>query len=60
VTDLKYGTVQVGHIVVFAKKVHASNIDRILDAKSGTHGHTILVGHVELSGIDLKPFRRLR
>ncbi len=40
--------------------VHASNIDRILDAKSGTDRHTILVGHVDLSGIDLKPFRRLR
>ena len=40
--------------------VHASNIDRILDAKPGTDRHTILAGHVDLSGIDLKPFRRLR
>jgi len=40
--------------------VHASNIDRILDTKSGTDRHTILAGHVDLSGIDLKPFRRLR
>ena len=40
--------------------VHASNIDRILDTKSGTDRHAILAGHVDLSGIDLKPFRRLR
>ncbi|MGE3979278.1 MAG: hypothetical protein AB7F94_17085 [Nitrospira sp.] len=40
--------------------VHASNIDRILDTKSGTDCHTILANHVDLSGIDLKPFRRLR
>lgn len=40
--------------------VHASNLDRILDAKSGTDRHTILAGHIDLSDIDLKPFRRLR
>jgi len=40
--------------------VHASNLDRILDAKPGTDRHTILIGHVDLTGIDLKPFRRLR
>lgn len=40
--------------------VHATNIDRILDTKPGTDRHNILSGHVDLSGIDLKPFRRLR
>ena len=40
--------------------VHVSNVDRILDAKPGADRHTILAGHVDLSGIDLKPFRRLR
>jgi hypothetical protein len=40
--------------------VHASNIDRIFDTESRPDRHTILAGHVDLSGIDLKPFRRLR
>ncbi|WP_334107543.1 hypothetical protein [Methylobacillus sp.] len=40
--------------------VHATNIDRILDTKPGSERHTILTGHIDLSDIDLKPFRRLR
>lgn len=40
--------------------VHATNIDRILDAKPGSERHSILAAHVDLSGVDLKPFRRLR
>lgn len=40
--------------------VHATNIDRILDSKLGSERHTILAGHLDLSGIDPKPFRRLR
>lgn len=40
--------------------IHASSLDRILDTKTGTERHMILIGHVDLSGIDLKPFRRLR
>jgi hypothetical protein len=39
---------------------HATSVDRILDAKPGTERHTILAGRVDLSGLDLKPFRRLR
>jgi hypothetical protein len=40
--------------------VHATNIDRILDTKPTSERHSILAGRVDLSGIDLKPFRRLR
>ena len=40
--------------------MHAANIDRILDTKPGSERHSILAGHLDLSGIDLKPFRRLR
>lgn len=40
--------------------VHASNIDRIFNPGSRSDRHTILAGHVDLSEIDLKPFRRLR
>lgn len=40
--------------------VHATNIDRILDTKSGTDRHTILSDHLDLSGIELKHFRKLR
>jgi hypothetical protein len=40
--------------------VHATNIDKILDTKPDMERHKILTGHVDLSGIDLKPFRRLR
>ena len=40
--------------------VHATNIDRILDTKPGSERHAIQDGHLDLSGVDLKPFRRLR
>jgi hypothetical protein len=40
--------------------VHATNIDRILDSKPGSERHSILAAHLDLSGVDLKPFRRLR
>ena len=40
--------------------VHTTNIDKILDTKPNTPRHVILAGHIDLSGIDLKPFRRLR
>ena len=40
--------------------VHATNIDKILDTKPGTDRHSILSGHIDLTGIDLKPFRQLR
>lgn len=40
--------------------VHAANIDKILDTKPGTDRQNILAGHIDLTGIDLKPFRRLR
>lgn len=36
--------------------IHATNIDRILDTKPGTKRAAILNGHVDLSGVDLKPF----
>lgn len=40
--------------------IHATNIDKILDTKPDTDRHSILAGRLDLSGIDLKPFRRLR
>lgn len=40
--------------------VHATNINRILDAKPGSERQAILDGHLDLTGVDLKPFRRLR
>jgi hypothetical protein len=40
--------------------IHATNIDRILDTKPGTERAAILNSHVDLSGVDLNPFRRLR
>ncbi|HVO67764.1 MAG TPA: hypothetical protein VMT12_14905 [Syntrophales bacterium] len=39
--------------------IHATNIDKILDTKPETERHGILSGHIDLSGINLKPFRRL-
>lgn len=39
---------------------HTANIDKTLDPKKGSEREQILRGHVDLSGIDLKPFRRLR
>lgn len=40
--------------------IHATNIDKILDTKPATDRYNILASHVDLSGIDLKSFRRLR
>jgi hypothetical protein len=40
--------------------VHATNINRILDTRPGMERHEIVSSHIDLSGIDLKPFRRLR
>jgi hypothetical protein len=40
--------------------VHVANIDKLLDPKPGSAREAILAGHIDLSGIDLKPFRRLR
>lgn len=40
--------------------VHASNIDKLLDSKPGSDREAILTGHVDLNGVNLKPFRRLR
>ena len=40
--------------------VHATNIDKILDTNPKTERHNIISGHIDLAGIDLKPFRRLR
>lgn len=40
--------------------IHAANIDRILDMKPGSERHSILNGHLDLSGVDLKSFRHLR
>jgi len=40
--------------------VHVANVDKLLDSKPGSERALLLTGHVDLSGIDLKPFRRLR
>lgn len=40
--------------------VHVANVDRLLDPKPGTPRAALLAGHVNLSEIDLKTFRRLR
>ena len=40
--------------------VHVANVDKLLDPNSGSDRALLLTGHVNLSGIDLKPFRRLR
>jgi hypothetical protein len=39
---------------------HATNIHKILEPKPSTERAVILAGHVDLSGIDLGSFRRLR
>ncbi|TAJ79280.1 hypothetical protein EPO44_19425 [bacterium] len=46
---------QVHHFVV-----HASNIDKIIDAKPGSDRATILGNCIDFTGVNLKPFRRLR
>lgn len=40
--------------------VHVANIDKLLDPKPGSPRAAALAGHIDLRGIDLKPFRRLR
>ncbi len=40
--------------------VHVANVDKLLDPKPGSDRAALLTGRVDLSGIDLKPFRRLR
>ena len=40
--------------------VHSSNIDKLLDPKPGSNRDAILKGHIDLNGINLKPFRKLR
>lgn len=40
--------------------VHIANVDKLLDPKPGTKRASLLSGHVDLSGIDLKSFRKLR
>lgn len=39
---------------------HAAMVDTILDPKAGSTRGAILSTHLNLSGLDLKPFRRLR
>jgi len=40
--------------------VHAANVDKLLHPKPGSPRQSLLFGHVDLQGIDLKPLRRLR
>jgi hypothetical protein len=40
--------------------VHVANVDKLLDPKTGSERAVLLTGRIDLSGIDLKPFRRLR
>jgi len=40
--------------------VHIANIDKLLGPKRGSERASLLAGHVDLSDIDLKSFRRLR
>ena len=39
---------------------HAAIVDKILDPKKDSERYRVMSGHVDLSRIDLKPFRRLR
>jgi hypothetical protein len=39
---------------------HAAIVDRILDPSEASARQQLLTGRIDLSGIDLKPFRRLR
>jgi hypothetical protein len=39
---------------------HATSIDRILAPQPGTSRAEVLAGRIDLSGVDFKPFRRLR
>ncbi len=40
--------------------IHATNIDKLIDVNPQTFRGKILSGHLNISGIDLKLFRRLR
>lgn len=55
VNDVRETFFQLHHFIV-----HAVNVDKLLDAKPGSERAMILSGHLNLGGIDLKPFRRLR
>src|SRR5450631_181903 len=39
---------------------HAAIVDKILDPRKDSERHRLLADHVDLSSIDLKPFRKLR
>ena len=39
---------------------HATSVERILDAQPGIVRRAILAGHIDLSGVEFTPFRRLR
>ncbi|MBA4391588.1 MAG: hypothetical protein C0399_11740 [Syntrophus sp. (in: bacteria)] len=39
---------------------HAAIVDKILDPIKSSERYRLLEGHIDLSGVDLKPFRRLR
>lgn len=40
--------------------VHIANVDKVLSPRSGSERAALLVGRIDISGVDLKPFRRLR
>jgi hypothetical protein len=40
--------------------IHVANIYKILAIKPDTDRHNILTGHIDLTGIDLNPFQKLR
>ena len=40
--------------------IHAASVDKILEPAQDSVRYRILAGHVDLSSIDLKPFRKLR
>lgn len=40
--------------------VHVTNIDRIVDASAGSRRSAILASRLDLSGVDLRTFRKLR
>ncbi|HEY6083750.1 MAG TPA: hypothetical protein VIU63_00045, partial [Nitrospira sp.] len=40
--------------------VHVTNIDKLLDPKPSSPRAGYLAGHIDVSGIDLKPIRQLR
>ena len=39
---------------------HAAMVDKLLDPKKGSEREKLFKGHIDLTGVDLKPFRRLR